>query len=93
MPTNGTSAHGPTGAAATVAGATTVATAPHMAAAERGAGLFRASWILPSNPVATRIDREYARQAAINDIGELVKQSAVSLRKPSDSKLTAAQQL
>jgi hypothetical protein len=64
-----------------------------MVAAERGADLLRASWILPSNPVATRIDRAYARQAAINDIGELVKQSAVSLRKPAASKLTAAQQL
>lgn len=31
-----------------------------------GASLFRASWIGPSNPVATRIEREYARQAAIN---------------------------
>jgi hypothetical protein len=34
------------------------------------------------NPEAVSIDREYARQAAINDIGELVKQSAVSRASP-----------
>jgi hypothetical protein len=46
-----------------------------------------------SNPAANRFDGEYARQGVVNEVGQLIKQSAVTLRKAAGSNLTAPQQL